>query len=81
MEYQSIIVAVITGAFAVIGQWLIARENKRKSDTEQAVKDAKMELRLDNIEKKLDEHNGYAAKFAETAERLARIEQRLEDRE
>ena len=81
MEYQSIIVAVITGAFAVIGQWLIARENKRKSDTEQAVKDTKMELRLDNIEKKLDEHNGYAAKFAETAERLARIEQRLEDRE
>ena len=79
MEFESIIVALITGACAVIGQYLIARENKRKADTEQAVKDAKIELRLDNIEKKLDEHNGYAAKFAETAERLARIEQRLED--
>lgn len=79
MEFESIIVAIITGAFAVIGQWLIARENKRKADTEQAVKDAKMEMQISEILKRLDEHNSYAAKFSATAERLARIEQRLED--
>lgn len=77
---SSIIVAIITGIFAVVGQWLIARQNKAKTDTERAVKDALMEQRLDRIEAKLDEHNGYAQKFAETAERLARVEQKLEDR-
>ena len=76
---ESVIVAVITGLCAVFGQWLIARQNKKQSDTEQAVKDALMAQRLDSIEKKLDEHNGYAQKFAETAERLARVEQKLED--
>lgn len=79
MEFESIIVAIITGVCAVVGQYLIARENKRKSDTERAVKDALMASKLEEIEKKLDEHNGYAAKFAATAERLARIEQKLED--
>ena len=75
----SIIVAIITGLCAVIGQYIIARQNKRQSDTERAVKDALLEQRLDRLEAKVDEHNGYAAKFAETCERLARIEQKLED--
>lgn len=75
----SIIVAIITGIFAVLGQYLIAKQNKKISDTERAVKDALMQQRLDIIEQKLDEHNGYAQKFAETAERLARVEQKLED--
>ena len=71
---QSIIVALITGICAVVGQWLIARENKRKSDTEQAVKDALMEQRLDTLEAKLDEavrrideHNGMVDKFREVS--------------
>lgn len=75
MLTESIIVAIITGVFAVIGQYLIARENKRKSDTEQAVKDALLEQRLDNLEGKLDEaisrideHNGLADKFREVSQ-------------
>lgn len=76
---SSIIVAIITGLCAVLGQYLIAKQNKKIADTERAVKDALMSQRLDIIEQKLDEHNGYAQKFAETAERLARVEQKLED--
>ena len=79
MEWESIIVAVITGACAVIGQYLIARENKRKADTEQAVKDALYQQKLDTLTAKVDEHNDYAKRFVEVAERLARIEQKLED--
>ena len=77
MEFESILVAVITGVFAVIGQYLIARENKRKSDTEQAVKDALMAQRLDTIETKLDEHNGYAKRFEEVAVSLAELRTEL----
>lgn len=75
---QSIIVALITGICAVLGQWLIARDNKRKADTEQAVKDAIMQQRLDTIEKKLDEHNGYAKRFEEVAVSLAELRTELE---
>lgn len=77
---QSIIVALITGVCAVIGQWLIARENKRKADTEQAVKDALMQQRLDSIDKKLDEHNGYAKRFEEVAVSLAELRTELHTR-
>lgn len=77
---QSIIVALITGICAVIGQWLIARENKRKADTEQAVKDALMQQRLDSIDKKLDEHNGYAKRFEEVAVSLAELRTELHTR-
>ena len=85
MMEQSIIVALITGICAVLGQWLIARENKRKADTEQAVKDAKMEMRLDAIDAKftdvatrLDEHNSYAKRFEEVAVSLAELRTELE---
>lgn len=77
---QSIIVALITGVCAVIGQWLIARENKRKSDTEQAVKDALMEQRLDRIEGKIDEHNGYAKRFEEVSVAIAELRTELHTR-
>lgn len=77
---QSIIVALITGVCAVIGQWLIARENKRKADTEQAVKDALIQQRLDSIDKKLDEHNGYAQRFEEVAVSLAELRTELHTR-
>lgn len=76
---SSIIVAIITGLCAVIGQYLIARDNKRKSDTEQAVKDAIFQQKIDTLTAKVEEHNGYARMFSETAERLARVEQKLED--
>ena len=77
---QSIIVALITGVCAVIGQWLIARENKRKADTEQAVKDALMQERLDGIVKRLDEHNNYAQRFEEVAVSLAELRTELHTR-
>lgn len=73
MEFESIIVAAITGICAVIGQYLIARKNRAEDETKQAVKDALMEQRLDSIEKKLDEHNGYAKKFEEVAVKLAEL--------
>ena len=76
---ESVIVAIITGLCAVFGQYLIARQNKKQSDTEQAVQRAKTDMQISEILRRLDEHNNYAQKFAETAERLARVEQKLED--
>lgn len=35
---------------------------------------ALLEYRLEQVEKKLDSHNGYAKKFSESSERLSKIE-------
>ena len=37
------------------------------------VEEAKVEIRLDNIEKKLDIHNGYAEKFADISVAMAEM--------
>lgn len=57
-----IIVAIITGICSVFGQWLISREREIRLDE-----------RLKSVEKKLDEHNGYAKKFESIQIDIARI--------
>ena len=59
-----VLIALITGLCAVVGQWLISRSQNEKRKTEDAVRDARLEDRLRSVEKKLDEHNGYASRFA-----------------
>lgn len=63
-----IIVAVITGICSVIGQWLISREREIRLDE-----------RLKSVEKKLDEHNGYAQKFEAIQIDIAKISTKLEN--
>lgn len=60
----AVLVAVIAGACSVFGQWLISRKQNSDRDTAAAVRDARIEDRLQAVEKKLDIHNGYAEKFA-----------------
>lgn len=59
---EVIIVAIITGLFSVLGQWVISRE-----------REARMDERLKSVEKKLDIHNGYAEKFTEIQVSIAEI--------
>lgn len=70
---DAVIVALITGLCAVIGQWLISRKQNQDRETAEAVRDAKLEVRLASVEKKLDVHNGYAEKFAEIGADIAVI--------
>ncbi len=68
MVSDVIIVAVITGICSVIGQWLISREREIRLDE-----------RLKSVEKKLDEHNGYAQKFEAIQIDIAKISTKLEN--
>lgn len=75
---DAVIVALITGICAVVGQWLISRKQAQDRETSEAVRDAKLEMRLQSVEKKLDEHNGYASRFAEIGEDIAVIKTKME---
>lgn len=68
-----VLVALITGLCAVVGQWLISRSQNEKRKVDEAIRDARLEDRLKSVEKKLDEHNGYASRFAEIQTDIAVI--------
>ena len=70
---EVIIVAIITGFCSVIGQWLISRQTVKRKKTDDAVRDARLDDRLSGVERRLDEHNNYASKFAEIAVDIAVI--------
>ena len=74
---ESIAVAVITGVLAVFGTWVGNLSVSRKKTREDAIREAKrnQELtdRLDRLEKKVDEHNGYAKRFEEIGKDIAVI--------
>ena len=70
MVSEVIIVAIITGVCSVFGQWLISREREIRLDE-----------RLKSVEKKLDEHNGYAQKFNDIQVDIAKISTKLENLE
>lgn len=70
---DTIIVALITGVCAVIGQWLISRQSVKQKKTADAVRDAILDDRLSGVERRLDEHNRYASKFADIQTDIAVI--------
>lgn len=70
---ESVIVAIITAVGAVLGQWIISSQAKRKTSIEEAKREQRLNDRLEVIEHKLDEHNGYAQKFGEVTTDIAVI--------
>jgi len=81
MMSDIVIVAIITGICSVIGQWLISRNANEKRKVDEAVRDARLEDRLKSVERKLDEHNGYAQKFETIQIDIAKISTKLESME
>lgn len=85
---EGIIIAVITGVFAVLGNWIISRKDKADQITQQAVLNERMSNKLVEIvnaiqqiknedipemKHRLDEHNGYAEKFGDIQKDIAVI--------
>ena len=75
---DAIIVAVIAALGSIIGQWLISRKQSQDRAVAEAERETKLEMRLQSVEKKLDEHNGYAKRFEEIGKDIAIIKTKLE---
>ena len=81
---ENIIVALITGVCAVVGH-LISQKKTCDDEIKDAQREQKqldqleaMDERFKVIEKKLDEHNGYAEKFGEISTSIVAIRKDLE---
>ena len=75
----AIIVALIAGLCSVAGQWLISHQAATKRKVEDAVRDARLDDRLTGVEKRLDEHNKYASRFAEIQTDIAVIKNEIKN--
>ena len=64
----SIIVGALTLVGVIISNRATANKARIKSAAERATEKQRLDDRLASIEHKLDEHNGYAAKFASITE-------------
>lgn len=82
---EAIITALIMAVASIVCQVLINRNNRVKRSAEEtekrqaqavadALKEERFENRLQSIEAKLDEHNGYASKLGDIAMSIAVIE-------
>lgn len=78
---ENIAVALITGILAVLGTYVGNVTISRKKTREDAIRDARRDQeltdRLDRLEKKVDEHNGYAKRFEEIGKDIAVIRTEL----
>ena len=75
---EAVIVALITAGTSVLVQVLINRQNNLKNKVEQAKRDQKLDDDLQQICKKLDEHNGYASLFSEAKEAIISLQKDVE---
>lgn len=70
---EVVIAALIGAAASIIVNLISVSQQSKKRAVEEAVKDAKLEARLQSIEGKLDTHNGYAEKLGEIQTDIAVI--------
>jgi tetrahydromethanopterin S-methyltransferase subunit G len=78
---ENVAVALITGILAVLGTYVGNVTISRKKTREDAIRDARRDQeltdRLDRLEQKVDEHNGYAKRFEEIGKDIAVIKTEL----
>lgn len=77
---EAVLCAIIAAIASMFGSWLASRKNARDRAVADAERDTKLEMRLQSVEKKLDEHNGYAKRFEDIGRDIAVIKTKLEQK-
>ena len=75
---DAILVAIITAGTTIIVQLLINKQNNEKNNIEQAKRDQKLDDKLEHIDTKLEEHNGYAKMFSDAKEAIIALQKDVE---
>ena len=74
----TVLAALIGAVASIIVNLISAWQQNSKRRVEEAAREAKLEERLKSIEKKLDEHNGYAQKIGGIQQDIAYIKGKME---
>lgn len=79
MVSEAIVVAIIAAVGSVVGQWLISRRQAKDRLVAETERETRLDMRLQGVEKRLDEHNKYAAKFGEIQTDIAVIKNEIKN--
>ena len=66
----SVLIGVIGGILGILNQLTNLRKQQEEVIKKQAVRDKEMDDRLSQLEKKIDEHNGWGEKFTSLTEAI-----------
>ena len=80
MITETIIVALITSAFTFAGVLVANWSNRKKTDVEQAQRDQRIQDKISELTKKVEEHNGMLDRVANIEKSIVRIETKLEEK-
>lgn len=76
---EAIIIAIIAALGSVFGQWLISRKQSRDRAIAEAERETRLDMRLQGVEKRLDEHNNYASKIGSIQTDIAVIKNEIKN--
>jgi uncharacterized protein YlxW (UPF0749 family) len=80
MITETIIVALITSAFTFAGVLVANWSNRKKTDVDQAQRDQRIQDKITELTKKVEEHNGMLDRVANIEKSIVRIETKLEEK-
>ena len=78
MMTESIIVAIITGAFAFAGVVCSNFATNKKNAVKQAQRDIRIEDKIQALSDRVDEHNGMIDRISNIEKSIVKIETKLE---
>lgn len=78
MMTESIIVAIITGAFAFAGVVCSNFATNKKNAVKQAQRDIRIEDKIQALSDRVDEHNGMMDRISNIEKSIVKIETKLE---
>ena len=76
---EAIIIAIIAALGSVLGQWLISRKQSQDRAVAEAERETRLDMRLQGVEKRLDEHNNYASKIGSIQTDIAVIKNEIKN--
>jgi hypothetical protein len=76
---EAIIIAIIAALGSVLGQWLISRKQSQDRAIAEAERETRLDMRLQGVEKRLDEHNNYASKIGSIQTDIAVIKNEIKN--
>ena len=80
MITETIIVALITSVFTFAGVLVANWSTRKKTDVEQAHRDQRIQDKITELTKKVEEHNGMLDRVANIEKSIVRIETKLEEK-
>ncbi len=75
---DAVLIAIITGGVTLAGNLLANWSARKKDAIANAIRDQELKDKLGVLEKKVDEHNGYAKRFGEIEKAIVRIDTKME---